>query len=596
MISANKTLDFERGEAIIGYSTAAFGTNLVNSGNLTVTKGVVLNGSTYTLAVTDYASDAISIVCEYAGPAGRTSIYGQEQQLVKVSLNVTNLVQNPNIAFLEPDMQGESEFFNGSNGQLFDVVKTSESLGNLVMTSPIITDVVALDTDGLVAAGDLNNVGVSLVEIVGMNFGILGPNSKIIFRNAEYAPELGNFPFEFFSMNPLSEDIISWSDTSIFVQVPSRNIPDNVTNPSNRIAGTGWVGVQNNDSQLGYSNPVPTQPGLDISYALRTYYIDDPNDPQYLPFPVAAVLVDDTNDGFPNGYGFKYSDNAPLAYQGKTFFDTPDARAAFERALQTWRCNVLVNFEIDSAAHPLGASVSDGVNSISFEPLSAGLGTGAITKRFIFPCTSGSTIAFTGYTTDIDIRFNSSPDTFYHFGTSAPPAGLLDFESLALHEIGHALNLEHTSTNVLEVMYPYYQPGSIRRDLLPNDLLGGNRMMDLSTVQLNACPSPIGYYGGEGCGSNSINQTNPPAIRFYPSPFDKSFTIKPNTSYWQSARVVLTDLTGRIVYQKQFDASNHNLGPLVIEPDKSLSYGVYHVTLLLDEQVFIGKIVKTGLR
>lgn len=165
-----------------------------------------------------------------------------------------------------------------------------------------------------------------------------------------------------------------------------------------------------------------------------------------------------------------------------------------------------------------------------------------------------------------------------------------------MHEIGHALNLEHTSTNVLEVMYPYYQPGSIRRDLSPNDLLGGNRMMDLSTVQLNACPNPIGYYSGEGCGSNSINQTNPSAISFYPSPFDKSFTIKPNISHWQSARVVLTDLTGRIVYQKQYDASSHNLSPLVIEPDKSLSEGVYHVTLLLDEQAFIGKIVKTSLR
>ncbi|GAB4426731.1 MAG: hypothetical protein OHK0039_44790 [Bacteroidia bacterium] len=234
-VAANETFELKRGEVYISYNTVALGSNLGGSGNLTVSKGLVLNGNAYTLTVSDAAPDLVHIECFYSGSGSRSDINEVSQQLVHVSVDVTNLLMNPEIEFEALDMQGESEYYDGSTSQLFDVVEVSDGIPILTMTSPVIDNIVALDASGEIVAGDPSNGFKSVITIEGQNLGPQGANSTVFFRNADFAPGLFGPQLQ---MSPVAGDIISWSDTEITVQVPSRNVP-NGSGQTHQTAGTG---------------------------------------------------------------------------------------------------------------------------------------------------------------------------------------------------------------------------------------------------------------------------------------------------------------------------------------------------------------------
>jgi len=593
-VAANETFELERGEVYISYNTAAFGSNIVGSGNLTVSKGLVFNGNAYTLVVSDAAPDLVHIECYYSGSVGRSDINEVSQQLVHVTVDVTNLLMNPEIEFEAPDMQGESEFYDGSTSQLFDVVEVSDGIPALTMTSPVIDNIVALDASGEIVAGDPSNGLKSVITIEGQNFGTQGANSTVFFRNADFAPGLFGPQLQ---MSPVAGDIISWSDTEITVQVPSRNVP-NGSGQTNQTAGTGWIGMRNDNGDVMYTSADPTSPGITVNYALTNFFVDNPADLSYLPFPVHAVLVDDANDGVSDGVGFQYSDGNSLTYNGLTFFDNSNARAAFERALRTWRCNTFVNFEVTPDPHPLGANLGDGVNSISFEPLASGVVKQAVTRVRTDECALNSPpLIFFGQLVDIDIIFSSSPSLPYHFGISSLPAGQIDFESLALHEIGHAHGLEHTTTSITEVMYPLYDPAQLanglHRDLLTNDLDGGNRMMVLSTSLQTGCAAPLDFYSGIDCETNHISEENVRSLfNVFPSPATEKLTLQflLNTKPL-SYRVSLYDATGKLVSRVD-DALTFTAGQSSIELDiRTYPPGLYTVTVEADDAMYSQKVI-----
>ncbi|HVT11190.1 MAG TPA: matrixin family metalloprotease [Fimbriimonadaceae bacterium] len=87
-------------------------------------------------------------------------------------------------------------------------------------------------------------------------------------------------------------------------------------------------------------------------------------------------------------------------------------------------------------------------------------GCGGTLAYSYFPC-DGSPAGHCYF--DLGECFSAEPVT---------PAGQMDFESVCLHELGHALGLDHDPNNPQAVMYPFFEFGEQRRTLQAGDIAG----------------------------------------------------------------------------------------------------------------------------
>jgi len=124
---------------------------------------------------------------------------------------------------------------------------------------------------------------------------------------------------------------------------------------------------------------------------------------------------------------------------------SPEARQAFQRAVEIWETHVSsdVTINIDASFEELGEELGSNV-------------LGGAGSRFVYPADIDSDpeadVFFgdalfdalrgseqQGGEPDIVARFNSNRDD-WHFGEEDAPAGEIDFTTVVLHEIGHGLN------------------------------------------------------------------------------------------------------------------------------------------------------------
>jgi len=176
------------------------------------------------------------------------------------------------------------------------------------------------------------------------------------------------------------------------------------------------------------------------------------------------------------GYTFAYN---------TTFNADAAAKAAFERALNTWRCATFVNFGTTTTTTALATAVQDGTNCVFYN---AGLPAGVLGRANSFfqaSSSGGCTLANTvWWTAEIDIEFKPNPPSAgftWEFGPAAPTGTEFDFESVALHELGHAHGLGHVIAPGT-VMHFSISNGASVRSLNPNDIAGGNAKMAYSTA------------------------------------------------------------------------------------------------------------------
>ncbi|MCS6965800.1 MAG: PKD domain-containing protein [Candidatus Kapabacteria bacterium] len=291
-------------------------------------------------------------------------------------------------------------------------------------------------TPSTISAGTFDTL-----RILGSGFGNTAGNIR--FRN----PDDGGSSW----VSVPSNHIVQWTDMEIRVMVPTQ-------------AGTGTFQV------ITAANETVTSPSqITIPYALLTISSSG------VRYPVR--LVNHNGSG-----GYTLLPNANFASNTAAF-------QAFMRALQTWRCSTYVNFALSETTTNLTCSSDDGTNIVSFDATSCPLPSGVLgaTYNYYAMCTSGGQQYWRRAGFDLIFR-RTAPGGGWNFGPQPPGSTQYDFETVVLHELGHAHLLGHIIAAGQLMHYATGPGAAIRTPGEQTDRAGGLRVMQLSTASAPCGP------------------------------------------------------------------------------------------------------------
>lgn len=296
----------------------------------------------------------------------------------------------------------------------------------------------------------------STITISGNNFGASYINGT---SNVEF-PDANNGGAGYISAP--ANHIVSWNNTQIQVWVPTQG-------------GSGNIRVTNNLGEVttsGISLTVNYNESNVVSGGI--YYQPD--------------LI---NNNGTAGYTWKYN---------TTFNGNAAAVAAWERALQTWRCGTFVNFN-RAGTTAIACQALDGNNIVTFDGSCAlPAGVLGISYSYYSACAAGI-----WYVTENDLKFrtNGTGGINWNYGPVATAGGLFDFESVCLHELGHSHQLGHTITPVTVMNYAV-GPNTDRRTLTGvSEVAGGNDIMSRSIINNSCGPNAMVALTAGSCAINA---------------------------------------------------------------------------------------------
>ncbi|MEM1124011.1 MAG: hypothetical protein AAGJ18_26475, partial [Bacteroidota bacterium] len=249
-----------------------------------------------------------------------------------------------------------------------------------------------------------------------------------------------------------STDFVSWTNTQVRVKIPTR-------------AGTGTVIIKNTaGSVVGTAD-------ITVAYAINSLYSS------FRSFPAKTRQnIKFTNRNDAGGYTMQL--NTPSGFANST------AVFPFERAANTWICNSGVNWQIDKTGTATGFG-NDGNCVVLFEPnLPIGV-LGITTSRYKASgnssCSGHNTV---WYLKEFDIQFlpnHRLGNSFeWNFSEAPPSANQFDFQTIVLHELGHAHVLGHV-INGEEIMHYSVTHGTQNRAVTPHAHEASLFKMALST-------------------------------------------------------------------------------------------------------------------
>ncbi|MFD2784991.1 matrixin family metalloprotease [Hymenobacter rubripertinctus] len=291
----------------------------------------------------------------------------------------------------------------------------------------------------------------TVLTLTGSGFGASRGAGMVEFRNADDGGATYTRASE--------ADYVSWSDTRILVRVPSLSA---TRNP----AGTGPVRVTT-AGQLAALSAVPVT------------------------IVFAATNVLDTNSGqrAVPGHRDQNSDGGMTFRFDAGFAANPAAAAAWQRALATWRCQTGINWSLGATRTKTGVA-DDGENSVGFDAgaeLPAGV-LGRTTSYYLGCYRPDGTVVF--YVHEVDTQFDDAAS--WQFGPASPSALQLDFESVAVHELGHAQQLSHLILPSAIMHYAIARGQRSRGLAAASDVAGGRYVLRTRSFRPDVCgPAPM---------------------------------------------------------------------------------------------------------
>lgn len=261
-----------------------------------------------------------------------------------------------------------------------------------------------------------------------------------------------------FTSSGIATDNVSWSATSIQNKVA-------------RAAGTGPINV--NGAMTSGSNLTVSYSHLNINSTFNGF--GSTTRQRYY------LVNKDGAGGYKFTFNTSFNSNAP-------------AVSAFKRALLLWRCNTLVRFYYNTTTSSIATAALDGENIVTFDAtLPAGVlgrGTSRFSGSTNASCTTTNTV---WWLDEMDMQFYPDPPVagfLWQYGPANPSFSEYDFESVALHELGHLHGLGHVILSGA-VMHFALANGTTSRILSTNDINGGLAKMSYSTTALCFNPATV---------------------------------------------------------------------------------------------------------
>jgi len=380
----------------------------------------------------------------------------------------------------------------------------------------------------------------SVLTITGSGFGATQGSSIVEFRNADD----GGATF----IQPHSSQYVSWSSTQIQVIVPTRS---SATVTGNGTAGTGQIRVTVGSSTLSAQT-------LTVNYGELNVLITN---------TLAAQQVFNTRH-------VDLNNQNGITWQMFTGFNSNTAaKTSFLSAFNTWRCNTNINWLIGTAVTTNSIGF-DGVNVIRFDigsELPAGV-LGRCTSYFS-ACSLGPNIYV--YVSELDICFDDA--TNWNFGPALATGSQMDFESVAVHELGHGHQLSHV-INTNDVMHYAIGPATNKRTLITPNITAGNDVMTRNT-------------SAGICGKGNIVPLAASVCSV--SAPTSSFNLVTSVCVGQAVSLTSTSTGGPTTFSWTATGGSTSTSTLQNTTTSYASPGTYSVTLLVTNGVGSSSLTKT---
>ena len=351
--------------------------------------------------------------------------------------------------------------------------KTPKSINQLLKKTQTLTQFVAKRPDGnmfvlekapmsIIASARKNITLKNGLGATATHFhaGTTAENEELIINGNGFGTSAGKVQFSdanngggsFINSN-YETDLVYWTDSEIRLKIPNK-------------AGSGTMEVYHQNGQLVGSTSINIEWAVNPIFSTYRGYDERTRQP--------VKFLNNNENG-----GYTLNINTTEGF----FADKP-AVGSFERALTQWQCQTGINFQLDKSGTTT-AFANDGVCVIQYSTfLPVGV-LGVTTSRFKSvgnsSCSQENTL---WYLKEFDIQFvpNSRMSTGYSWNFSAgdPTFQQFDFESIALHELGHAHGLGHI-IGINHVMHYSVTNGEARKKLSEQEVAAGLHKMALSS-------------------------------------------------------------------------------------------------------------------